>query len=77
MPRLSYSASVDDIEIMAGACKTKGNVMKDEGKAIDAAFFYGMAEGIDQLLRLGKPEDAALRGGFSWRYMREELVNGD
>lgn len=77
MARLNYSATVDELEQAAGSCRTRANIHKDNGEMLDAAFFFGMQVGIDQLLKLGKPEDAAMRGSFEWRYIREELTDGE
>lgn len=74
MARLNYSASVDELEQMAGALETRANIHADNHENVKAAFFFGAAAGIDQLTKLGKPEDATFRV-MSGLLRMEELFN--
>lgn len=77
MARLNYSATIDEMEQASGSCLTVANVAVDDGEIIKAAFFYGASAGIDQLLMLGKPEDAHLRVGHRYRAFDKEVMSGD
>lgn len=77
MARLNYSAEIDELEQAAGSCETKANVCFDAGETVKAAFFYGAAAGIDQLLLKGKPEDAHFRVNSAWSQIEGRFTDGE
>lgn len=60
MARITYSAYADELEQMAGSCESAAKSVSDSDRD-KALFLMGAAAGIDQLSRLGKPEDAYYR----------------